>query len=332
MTWKVKSFIVKDVTLRAATLWVATMLGCVLWTGCETTPGGPRVVRDGAAAQAAQEELEEARKFIETGEVSGSIPILLQMIGKYPETPAAVEARFLLGRAYYELKGHRDAIDLFKDYVRLAPEGPNADEARAYVEQLTQEYNEKYMTPEALDERIRQLSEQLGADPHSLDIQWQLAEMLWRRGNYSRAAEIYMEIIADHPEYAQDQTVRTRVEMLPNGEYIVMTPAELQRREVEMQPLQVFNVAGFPAGRDLFTRTRTYYVVTGQVVNRSDSVLYGVEILVTIYAFGNVVYDTQVVTIGRLNPGETRAFSVRLTNFEYIENINRFECVPTFQR
>lgn len=303
----------------------------MMLVSCQTSDG-PSNLRDRASAQAAQEELVEARRFLDTGDVSGSIPILLQTIGKYPESAAAVEARYLLGRAYYELNGHRDAIDLFKDYIRLAPEGPHAAEARAYIERLTAEYHEKYLTPEALDSRIRQLTEMLAADPQSLDIQWQLAEMLWRRGNYGRAAEIYMEIVAAHPQYANDQTVRTRVELLPNGDHIVLTPSELQRREAEVQPLLVFNLAGFPAGRDLFTRTRTYYVVTGQIVNRSDSVLYGVEVLVSIYAFGNVVYDTQTVAIGRLNPGETRAFSVRLTNFEYIENINRFECVPTFQR
>lgn len=308
------------------------MAGVAALSSCATTPDGSSSVRNRASDQAAVEEVAEARRFLETGEVSSSIPILLQAIGKYPESPAALEARFLLGRAYYELNDHRDAIDLFKDYVRLAPEGPNAAEALAYVEQLTAEYHEKYMTPEALDERIRELTEQLSADPQSLDVQWQLADMLWRRGNYSRAAEIYMDIVKAHPAYADDQTVRTRVELLPNGDYIVLTPAELQRREVEAQPLQIFNLAGFTAGRDLFTRTRTNYVVTGQVVNRSDSVLYGVEILVTIYSFGNVVYDTQTVAIGRLNPGETRAFSVRLTNFEYIENIHRFEATGTFQR
>ena len=43
-------------------------------------------------------------------------------------------------------------------------------------------------------------------------------------------------------------------------------------------------------------------------------------------------YDTTTVSVGRLNPGEIRAFSVRFSNFDNIENINRYECVASFQR
>ncbi len=331
-TGKGVTSIVKAVTLATATsiLFAASM--SFLAAGCKTASPGEAPGRPQAAELAAREEVEEARAFLDEGQLSSSIPILMQVIAKYPDTDAALEARFLIGRAYYELNGHRDAIDMFKEYVQLAPNGPNAAEAKAYVEQLTAEYNEKYMTPEALDRRIQELTDQLAKSPDNLDIQWQLAEMLWRRGNYAGSAEMYREIVKAHPEYAQDQTVRNRFELLPNGEQIVLTPAELQRRQAENEPLQLFNLQGFPAGRELFTRTRTAYVVTGQVVNRSDSVLYGTEILVTIYGFGNMIYDTQTVNIGRLNPGETRAFSCRLTNFEYIENIDRFECVGTFQR
>jgi hypothetical protein len=61
-------------------------------------------------------------------------------------------------------------------------------------------------------------------------------------------------------------------------------------------------------------------------------VLYGVQVFVTIYGFGNVVFDTSTINIGRLNPGETRAFSVRFSNFDNIENVRRHEAVGTFQR
>jgi hypothetical protein len=111
-----------------------------------------------------------------------------------------------------------------------------------------------------------------------------------------------------------------------------LSPAEVERRQIQAQPLAVTNTAAFKSGEDLFTRTALFYSVTGQVVNRSDSVLYGVQVIITIYGFGNVVNDTTTVSIGRLNPGEIRAFSVRFSNFENIENINRYECVATFQR
>ena len=92
------------------------------------------------------------------------------------------------------------------------------------------------------------------------------------------------------------------------------------------------NTNAFQSGHDLLTREKLYYVVTGQVVNRGDSVLYGTELVVTIFGFGNVVLDTNTVSFGRMNPGEARAFSVRFSNFPNIDDIRRFEAVPTFQR
>jgi hypothetical protein len=114
--------------------------------------------------------------------------------------------------------------------------------------------------------------------------------------------------------------------------FAVITPAEVQRRAIERQPLSIINTSAFKSGEDLITRTPLYYVVTGMAVNRSDSVLYGVQVLVTIYGFGNVVYDTNTVTLGRLNPGEMRAFSVRFFNFPSIHRIHRYEAVGTFER
>jgi hypothetical protein len=61
-------------------------------------------------------------------------------------------------------------------------------------------------------------------------------------------------------------------------------------------------------------------------------VLYGVEVLITLYGQGNIVYDSRPWHVGRLNPGERRAFSVRFDQFETLENIQRFECVGSFQR
>ena len=92
------------------------------------------------------------------------------------------------------------------------------------------------------------------------------------------------------------------------------------------------NTTAFKSGRDLLTRERKFYVVTGQVRNRSDSILYGVQVIVTLYGFGNVVYDTNTVNIGRMNPDEVRAFTVRFSNFPNIDDMNRHEVVPVFQR
>lgn len=294
----------------------------------ETPVSKNRVLNERSSSR----EVEEARRMIKSGDTTVVIPRLLQVIAKYPDSKSSLDARYWLGVAYMDVKSYRDAIDVFNEYLRLAPDGAFADQSRQYVASLQKEYEQKYWTPEKLDAQIRELTEALKADPNNVDNQLKLADMLWKRGDYDYAGRLYAQVVKVNPETASDPQVSSRIEFLPSGGYVVLTPAEVQRREIEKQPLAVINTASFQSGRDLLTRQSMYYVVTGQVVNRGDSVLYGVQVNVTIYGFGNMVYDTNTVNIGRLNPGEIRAFSVRFSNFQNIDDINRYECVGSFER
>jgi hypothetical protein len=74
------------------------------------------------------------------------------------------------------------------------------------------------------------------------------------------------------------------------------------------------------------------YNVSGQAVNVGDTPLEDVRLIVTIYGLGQLVYDTQTVALGALQPGEVRAFSVQFTRFDDINNIVRHECRGTFRR
>lgn len=325
-------------------VWAVCVAVILVSAGCATTstnqpepklktsPVPPlntgRVGDDRAAAM----EVEEASELVDAGDTSAVIPKLLSTISKYPDSEAAYEARYWLARAYYKIGGYRDAIDLFKEYLHLAPNGRYAQECNDYIQRLTTEYSQRFLTVEKLDENIRTLTGELNKSPDNIGSQLALADLLWKRGDYDKAAAIYKNVVDKHPDQANNEIIRQRVEMLPGGQYIVLTPAEIQHRQAEAQPLVVINTASFQSGEDLFTRQARFYSVTGQVVNRSDSVLYGVQVDVTIYAFGNTVLDTTTVNIGSINPGEIRAFSVRFSNFDNIENVNRYECVATFQR
>ncbi|NIA15375.1 MAG: tetratricopeptide repeat protein [Nitrospiraceae bacterium] len=285
-----------------------------------------------AKEKVAQKEVDEARRMVEAGDTSTVIPRLLHTIAKYPDTDTAVEARYWLAMAYYKEDVYRDAIDLFSEYLAQAPNGLYAGQAQGYVTKLSTEYEAKYPAPGQLDEMIASLAQLVKAYPNDVKNRVDLAALLWTRGNYAEAGALYNDVVKRAPSYVNDETIKRRMEWLPNGGYIVLTPAEVQRRQVEAQPLVVVNTASFQSGRDLITREARYYSVTGQVVNRGDSVLYGVEVVVTVYGVGSVVFDTTSVGIRRLNPGEIRAFSVRFGNFENIENVNRFECTATFER
>jgi len=189
---------------------------------------------------------------------------------------------------------------------------------------------------EAQARAIEDLRAKLAKEPGVFAYEWRLADLLWRRGEYDEAARMYVDIVGQHPEYVEDATVKSRVEIHADKTFTVLTPREMIRRQSEAQPLAIINESTFRtgrgSGRDLFAREQTYYAVTGQVLNRGEESLHGVQVYVNLYGFGNVVYDTTTVNIGRLNPGEIRAFSVRFNTYDDIENVYRHECVGTYQR
>lgn len=281
---------------------------------------------------AAGQEIEAARILIETADPSSAIPRLLNTIQKHPGTEAALEARYWLGMAYYKIGGYRDAVGMFGEYARLRPQGVHAAQCTELIARLTEESNAKYPTLEELDAQIEKASEEAAAKPDDVQVQMNLADLLWRRGDYPKAGALYAGLVAKHPECAGDATIKGRIEFDANGKYVILTPVEIQRRAADADPLVVINSSGFKSGRDLFTREQRFYSVSGQILNRSASALNGVQAIVTIYAFGTAVLDTTTVNIGQLRPGEMRPFSVRFSNFDNIENVNRFECIGTFQR
>ncbi len=313
---------------------VIVPLAALLFCGCASNPVGylkdigDRSTNEGAASK----ELTEARKMVQQGQSSMAIPRFVQLISLYPQSSAAVEARYWLGASYQDVKSYQEAINLYQEYLRLAPEGSYAPQARDSVAALNAEYQKQFPSAEELDSQIRAASEKLKQQPGELKLQLELADLYWRRGDYQSAGPLYAQIVKAHPEFAQDETIAQRVEFQSNGEYTVLSPSELQRRDVAERPLTITNSTSYLGGKDRITREKRFYVVTGQAYNRSDSTLYGVQVVVTIYGFGNVVYDSSTVNIGKLNGGERRAFSIRFSNFETLENITRYECVGSFER
>lgn len=307
-----------------------------LLPGCVTTPRGSAL--KAAEERAAREALEEARAAIKEGVRAEVVPQLDDVIAGYPGTEAATEAHYFLGLVYAELGKYREAYGDFREYVRLAPEGKYAQKCAEYGGMINRELE------------IKKLKAQLEKEPGTLAYQWELADLLWKRGDFEEAAELYLAIVAAHPEYAEDATFMSRIEMQPDGRHVLLTPAEVVRRQAEAQPIVIINVSTFRTGQresDFYGMNiarlqgvagyrirgqERQFAVTGQALNRSKKTLYGVQVYVTVYGIGSLVLDTTTVNIGRLGPGEIRAFSVKFDTFESIDDVYRCECVGTFQR
>ena len=305
--------------------------GCFafLTPGCATLKTGQTSSLD---QRSAARELEQVVRMMDEGDISAVIPRLEQIMTIYPQSNAALEARYWLGLTHFKLGSYRSATNALEEYRRLAPQGEHTEECNKLLAQMADTSSKQFASLAELDTKIQTLQKEMAEKPGDVTSQMTLANLLWVRGDYPKAAVLYADIVAKHPESAQDDVIKSRMEFNPKGQYTVLTPGELQRRQAQAQPLVIVNTSSFRSGRDSFTQEHRYYAVTGQAANRGEDALYGVEVNVTLYGLGNVVFDTRTVNIGRLNPGEIRAFSTRFDNFENIENINRYECVGTFQR
>ncbi len=281
---------------------------------------------------AASNRLAEAKRMVKAGEYSLVIPRLQQLKSQFPGDQAAIEARYYLGLSYYNVGGYGDALQNFKEYTELAPQGENIASAQEHIQRMTQNAPS---TPAETDVKIRDAAARSAANPEDASIKLELANLYWDAARYDEAGKVYGELLAKWPNLMNDTVVRTRIAVDKNGALTVLSPQETERRYREQDPLQIFNVSSFRSGRfedwNATARER-YYSVAGQAVNRSQRPLEDVRITVTIYGIGQMVYDTQTVSLGALQPGETRAFSVQFSKFDNIFNVTRHECVGTFRR
>lgn len=266
------------------------------------------------------------------GNPVASVPQLHEVIARYPASKEAIEAHYLLGLAYYDIDGYRDAIIELNRYLEAAPTGKHAEESRSLVERLTSEYRKRFPSSADLNVEIASLQAELVNNSDSIELRKRLADRLWLRGRYEEAGGVYLDIVAREEAFKQDPIFRQRVELRGDGSHELLTPAEIMRREIERRPVTVSDFTSFRSGRDRRTQIPRHFVVTGLAINRSDSILSGVEIDITIYGFGAHIYDTKRFKLGEMYPSETRAFSVRFSNFRELNSIDRYDYTIRFRR
>ena len=318
----------------ASALVTAGCAGNSLGTAKSSAPAGGGAVSETrtTGGYAAAGQLAEAKRMVKAGEYSLVIPRLQQLTSAFPGDQAAIEARYYLGLSYFNIGGYGDALQNFREYAELAPQGENIASAKEHIQRMTENAPS---TPAETSVKIRDALARAAMKPEDASIKMELANLYWDAARYDEAGRVYQELLAKWPNLMNDTVVRTRVALEKDGTLTVLSPQETERRFREQDPLQIFNVSSFRSGRfedwNATARER-YYNVAGQAVNRSAGPLEDARITVTIYGMGQMVYDTQTVSLGTMQPGETRAFSVQFSKFDNIFNVTRHDCVGTFRR
>ena len=299
-------------------------------------PGGPRGVFQrvfvlvvlsfvGSPPALADADLSSAAAMIERGEFTMAIARLTALRDKRPNTPEAGEALYYLGRAYEGIGSRVDALEQYAEYLTRVPDGKRESEALQAFRRLHAQEQASAPPSEAELMKLREDFESTGDSVAGRT----LADALWRLDRYEDAGAVYGRLLASDPALTTDPVISRRVETDANGSVTVVTPEEMLRRQTAANPIAVHNATSYFGGRDRFTQKPRWYMVTGEVINRGDRVVDGVEVQTTIYAFGNTIYDTDIEHIGRLQPGQSRAFAARFTQFEEINNVSRYEFAVT---
>ncbi len=310
---------------------MAALLG--LLSACSTAPTARfESGSNSFDAPAPGSSVADAERLIQSGNHAAAVGRLREIIARYPGTTESQEAQYLLGLAHEAMGGTRDAIVAYEGYLAAAPKGKWADASRMSRDRLRSQQEASFPSLDTLDREIESLRAAHKAQPDSAEAALRLADALWMRGEYEEAGAIYIDIAKGDPDFAQSDHFKTRIEPRNDGSHTVLTPAETTRRAVARNPIEIINVNSFGAVRDSFTQVPRFFVVTGQAVNRSDQVMLGVNVNVTIYGFGNKIYDTDTTQMGDLNPGESRPFSMRFSNFRELNSIDRVEHAVSFRR
>jgi len=245
------------------------------------------------------------------------------------------EARFRLGECYYNMRSYLEAGVQFQRYLADYPQGAFAAEAKQYLEKLRGIEEEKRQQEELRKQEIRARLEHwreiARRDPRNADAALQVGHALWDLQEYEEAGREYLRAVLLDENNRLDPLVAARMEFHEDGTATVLTPEEQERLERERNPIQIFNTHAYKGGgRDLFTSGRRYYIVTGQVVNRSSRTVRNVTIIITIFDFAGHVLDSASYQIGTMRPGQIRAFRASFGTFENIYNIDRYECEAVF--
>ena len=307
----------------------AAMIAVFLSAGCVAH-------RQVASAAHTNPELDYAYRDMAEGKYLSAVTRYLLVVQRDQSRPEArQEARFRLGECYYQMRSYMESAIQFQRYLADYPDGAFVSEAKQYLEKLqgieAQERQEQARQRKENQARLKKWREAAGSEPNSAEAAAQVGHALWDLGEYEDAGRQYLRAVQLESAKRNDKLISSRLEFHEDGSATVLTPAERERREKELNPIVIFNKHGYRGGgQDLFDAEPRWYIVTGQVVNRSSRTVGDVSVAVTVYDFSGHVLDTASYGIGTMRPGQIRAFRTTFRNFENIYNIDRYECEAVY--
>jgi len=281
-------------------------------------------------------EMSSAYRDMQDGRYGAAAAMYLLVLQEQSTGPAAEESRFRLGQCYFHMRSYVEAGIQFQRYLSDYPNGAFTENAKQYVAELREMEERHLAQAERLEREIRRRLEHWREvarnEPDNAEAAAQLGHALWDLEDYEAAGREYLRAIELDSDVRYGKLLSRRISFNEDGTVTVLTPEDIAQLDIERNPIVVYNTHSYRGGGvDVLRSESRWYIVTGQVINKSPQTVRGVGVLVTIKDFAGHVLDSAERHIGTVRPGQSRAFSVRFGNFENIYNIDDYECEPIFE-
>jgi TolA-binding protein len=278
----------------------------LLFQGCETT---------GNYTQG--NEYTQGLNYQQEGRFEQAALLYRSYLQQNPQGARAEDALFRLGESYYMLGASPSALKELHAYIRQYPSGQFLPNARIYLEHLSQEIEQtplpSDMKPmEERKARVVELEAEVKKNQMDADTRIALAnayidvQALTLAEKSLTAAEPLVE------NFSQTEKLQQAHKRLAEAK--AKKPMYASDLYNNSGALRIVNDQGQLRQRgEVSDRHRRYfYVVTGQIENRTDQRFNSVEVQVDLYDFFEKLLASQTQRIGLIAPQGRRAFSMEI--------------------
>jgi tetratricopeptide (TPR) repeat protein len=282
-----------------------------------------------------QTDLRSADQSLQDKQYGVAVTKYLALLGGLDPGPTHAAVLFRLAVCYYSLNSYYDARQSFESYLKLYPEGNDADRSSRYLEKIRLEYNTKEEQYQAeIQKETKRISELKAlAEKNFQDARYhfELGNAYWDLAQYQEAVKEYFRAIELDRSYGQNALIKSRLIFDLEGNIVPFAPRERIELEREKNPILIYNTFASRA-RDWYRSQQNIYIVTGQVKNQSTKPVLNLCVEVTLFnTYGNIL-DVKTTYLGNIFPQEIRSFRVDFSTISNIADIDYFECKPIFAK
>jgi tetratricopeptide (TPR) repeat protein len=241
------------------------------------------------------------------------------------------------GLGLYLIHAYHDSEKTFLSYLSQYPDGLYKSEAEAYIikiEALRSEKERNYIFErEEIKDDAKLLRQMIEMDPYNAQVHYDLANKLWDLEKYNSATKHYLKAGEINAALKEKDLLKNRLMINKEGKVVPVTPKRQMAMDRENNPLIIFDSHDFRQRRkpDFLGASLAFFTVSGKIRNQGKRVLRGVSVSVNFYNMRYEILDTRTFHIGTMGPREVRAFLVKGSNYDVLDNITSYECVPNFQ-